>query len=228
MADALSQVFAYHETTKHQLNRYARGPGGLDWATQPDPFRRYVRASVIPLEHLKPSDDPLYEPVFREGRLPIQALNRRSISQLFYDSLALSAWKQVGDVRWSLRVNPSSGNLHPTEGYLVCGLVDGLCTQPMVCHYAPKEHALERRVEFPPETWKALTAGLPNGTILVGLASIHWREAWKYGERAFRYCQHDVGHAIATVTLAAAAMGWKATLLDDLSTELLASLLGVH
>ncbi len=227
MADALSQVFAYHEATKHHFNQYARGPGGLDWATQPNPFRRYVGASVIPLEHLKPSDHPLYEPVFVEGTLPVQPLNHRSISQLFYDSLALSAWKQVGDARWSLRVNPSSGNLHPTEGYLVCGQVDGLCTQPMVCHYAPKEHVLERRAEFPPETWKALTAGLPNGTILVGLTSIHWREAWKYGERAFRYCQHDVGHAIATVTLAAAAMGWKATLLDDFSTELLASLLGV-
>src|SRR3972149_1871755 len=127
MADALSQVFAYHETTKHHLNRYARGPGGLDWATQPDPFRRYAGASVIPLEHLKPSDRPLYEPVFIEGKLPIQPLSHRTISQLFYDSLALSAWKQVGDVRWPLRVNPSSGNLHPTEGYLVCGLVDGLC-----------------------------------------------------------------------------------------------------
>src|SRR3989304_136268 len=108
MADALSQVFAYHETTKHHLNRYARGPGGLDWATQPDPFRRYVGASGIPPEHLKPSEPPLYEPVFIEGKLPIQPLNHRSISQLFYDSLALSAWKQVGEGCWSLRGSPSS------------------------------------------------------------------------------------------------------------------------
>ena len=117
-----------------------------------------------------------------ESILSPQPLNRSSLTQLYYDSLALSAWKQVGDVRWSLRVNPSSGNLHPTEGYLVCGLVNGLCTQPMVCHYAPKEHALERRVDFSQETWKALSSGLPNSTILVGLTSIHWREAWKYGE----------------------------------------------
>jgi hypothetical protein len=26
-------------------------------------------------------------------------------------------------VSWALRVNPSSGNLHPTEGYLLCGPV---------------------------------------------------------------------------------------------------------
>jgi len=25
---------------------------------------------------------------------------------------------------------------------------------------------------------------------LVGISSIFWRESWKYGERAFRYCNH--------------------------------------
>ena len=227
MANELSQIFAYHEATKHHFNRYAKGPNHLDWESQPIPFRRYVGALLIHLEHVKPGDDPLYEPVFIEDQLPPKRLNRTNISQLFYDSLALSAWKQVGDVGWSLRVNPSSGNLHPTEAYLICGPIDGLCTEPMVCHYAPKEHALERRVEFPLKIWASLTAGLPKKTVLIGLTSIHWREAWKYGERAFRYCHHDVGHAIATLSLAAATMGWKATLLDDPSTESLSFLLGV-
>lgn len=227
MADALSQVFAYHEATKHHLHRYARGPGGLDWANQPDPFRRYAGAPVLKLDHLPPEELLLFELPFVEGHVPPQPLSRTTVSQLFYDSLALSALKQVGDVRWSLRVNPSSGNLHPTEGYLICGPIAGFCERPMVCHYAPREHGLERRVEFVLETWEALTDSLPDNAIFVGLTSIHWREAWKYGERAFRYCQHDVGHAIATVTLAAAGLGWKATLLDDLSTKSLASLLGV-
>ena len=47
--------------------------------------------------------------------------------------------------------------------------------------------------------------------MLVALTSIHWREAWKYGERAFRYCQHDLGHAIAALGVAAALVGWRAT-----------------
>jgi nitroreductase len=63
--------------------------------------------------------------------------------------------------------------------------------------------------------------------VLVGLSSIHWREAWKYGERAFRYCQHDVGHAIATFAVAAAALGWRARLLESIGTETLARCLGV-
>ena len=56
--------------------------------------------------------------------------------------------------------------------------------------------------------WDAVSpagSGVPvPGAILVGLSSIHWREAWKYGERAFRYCQHDVGHALAAIGIAAA------------------------
>jgi SagB-type dehydrogenase family enzyme len=149
------------------------------------------------------------------------------VSQLFSDSLALSAWKQAGDLSWALRINPSSGNLHPTESYLVCGPIAGLCEMPMVCHYAPAAHALERRAAFPLETWQALTQDLPAPVLLIGLTSVHWREAWKYGERAYRYCQHDAGHAIAAVSLAAAALGWQATLLDDLGTDAVASLLGV-
>ncbi|HXZ25713.1 MAG TPA: SagB/ThcOx family dehydrogenase [Nitrospiria bacterium] len=226
-APELDLVLAYHKATKHHLNRYARGPGGLDWANQPDPFRRYAGAPLIQLDHIPAGERPLYEEVFLHGRLPIRPLERSSLSQLFYDSLALSAWKQAGGVRWSLRVNPSSGNLHPTEGYLICGPIAGLCDTPMICHYAPQIHALEQRTEVSLEVWRTLTAGVPEGTILIGLTSIHWREAWKYGERAFRYCQHDAGHAIAAVTLAASALGWTAMLLDDLSTDSIAALLGL-
>jgi nitroreductase len=50
---------------------------------------------------------------------------------------------------------------------------------------------------------------------VVALTGIHWREAWKYGLRAYRYCQHDCGHAIAAVAYAAAALGWRARLLAD-------------
>jgi SagB-type dehydrogenase family enzyme len=39
------------------------------------------------------------------------------------------------------------------------------------------------------------------------LTSIAWREAWKYGQRAYRYCLHDAGHAWQAVELAARSMG---------------------
>jgi SagB-type dehydrogenase family enzyme len=224
--DAIERIFQYHEETKHRFDRYARGPGYMDWATQPDPFRRYEGSRLIRLELIPDVEGPLYEPPFFEDRVPVQPINFKTMSRLFHDSLALSAWKQAGGVRWALRVNPSSGNLHPTEGYLLCGPMEGLGPEPVVCHYAPRAHALEERAGVPAEVWEKLSAEWAGNVLFVGLTSIYWREAWKYGERAFRYCHHDVGHAVAAVSLAAAGLGWKATLLDGLATGQLENLLG--
>src|SRR5205814_2064793 len=54
------------------------------------------------------------------------------------------------------------------------------------------------------------------------------REAWKYGMRAFRYCQHDCGHAIAAVTYAASALGWRSRLLTAPGDAQIAALLGLE
>ena len=224
--EALTTIRQYHQVTKHHVHRFAHGPGHLDWDTQPDPFRRYDGAPVIGLDMVPSTEEPRYDDAFVEGRHPPVPLNRRGISQLFFDSLAISAWKSAGGARWALRINPSSGNLHPTEGYLLCGPVDGLCAGPMVCHYAPKEHALEVRAKVDVALWESLCKRCPPETIFVGFTSVHWREAWKYGQRAYRYCQHDLGHAIAAVAIAAAAMAWQTRLMDDLGTAELARLLG--
>ncbi len=227
LPDSLRQVLDYHEATKHRFEGFAPGPGFLDWATQPDPFRRYAGARLIPLQPIAPADAPGYDAVFTPGQQPAPApVNHHSISQLFFDCLALSAWKRAGTSRWALRANASSGNLHPTEGYLVCGPVAGLCEQPMVCHYAPLEHGLEVRAEFDAALWNRLCTGFPAGTFFVALTSIHWREAWKYGQRAYRYCMHDAGHALGALAIAAAGLGWQARLLDDAGTQELAGLLG--
>ena len=41
VSDAVARVRAYHQRTKHMPGRYAPGPGYMDWANQPDPFRRF-------------------------------------------------------------------------------------------------------------------------------------------------------------------------------------------
>jgi SagB-type dehydrogenase family enzyme len=228
MTSALAATLAYHERTKHRPFRYAASLGYMDWATQPDPFRRFAGAPVMPLDFVPFGPQPSYDDVFAGGRVPPSPVDRTSISQLFQDALALSAWKQAGGARWALRVNPSSGNLHPTEGYLVSGPIAGLHDRPAVYHYAPHEHALERRVDLSAASWSALAAELPPNAILVGLTSIYWREAWKYGERAFRYCHHDVGHAIAACAIAAGGLGWQTRLLESVVDDDLGVLLGVH
>jgi nitroreductase len=43
--------------------------------------------------------------------------------------------------------------------------------------------------------------------VVIVLTSIAWREAWKYRDRAYRYCLHDIGHAWQALSLAARALG---------------------
>lgn len=212
----LETVLRYHERTKHHFNRFAAGPGRLDWANQPDPFRRYAGAPLTALPLLAADVSPAYDDLFTPGAVRAAPLTLGTLSRLLENSLALSAWKQAGATRWALRVNPSSGNLHPTEGYAFVGGIPELGA-PGLFHYAPREHGLERRAD----------CGFIPDTVVVGLSSVYWREAWKYGERAFRYCQHDVGHAIGALRIAAAALGWSARVLDGEGDATIEALLGL-
>jgi nitroreductase len=197
----------YHDATKHHFNRFARSAGHLDWATQPNPFRRFAGAALLELPRAAVAPDVPYDAIFGGEPTPIP-VDLTSVADLLRCAFGLSAWKQYGSTRWALRVNPSSGNLHPTEAYIVWN--------GEVSHYAPREHALERRA--------SIGAATP---LLVGLTSIFWREAWKYGERAFRYCQHDLGHAIGALRCSAARLGWRALVLSPWRDADVATLLGV-
>lgn len=39
----------YHLRSKHHMQRYAEGPGQLDWDAQPAPFRQFVGAPTLKL-----------------------------------------------------------------------------------------------------------------------------------------------------------------------------------
>jgi SagB-type dehydrogenase family enzyme len=219
VTDSLQTVIEYHQRTKHHLDRYAEHLGYFDWDNQPDPFRTYAGSDCIALDFVEAGNTPRFDAIYDPTSLTPQPFNRSSVSQLFYDSLALSAWKEHIDRRWALRCNPSSGNLHPTEGYLIAPPVDGLTSGSGLYHYTPYHHALEVRAKWD-NSWRS-------NSIFVGLSTIYWRESWKYGERAFRYCHHDMGHAIGAVAIAASLLGWKTRVLRDISDSDLAGILAV-
>jgi SagB-type dehydrogenase family enzyme len=191
-------VRAYHARTKHRFEAYAEGPGQLDWDAQPAAFRHYRGAPLLELPLSAASFERGYGRLGEKPEIAIEP-DLKSLGGLLELSFGLSAWKSWGPNRWALRCNPSSGNLHPVEAYVLCaglpGVGDGLH------HYDPENHVLEGR---------ALTAQVAGEAWLaVGLSSIMWREAWKYGERAFRYCQLDIGHAVGALAYAAALLGWE-------------------
>lgn len=226
--ERLRIVRDYHERTKHRPERYAASLGYMDWANAPHPFRSFAGTEQIALAHPEGRAQPTYDSLFAEGPGPAP-LDAHLIARLFYQGMALSAWKKAaGMSAWALRINPSSGNLHPTEAYLIAGVIPGLIDRPGVFHYGPHGHSLERRGELSMEQWNTLTEGMPDHCLLIGLTSIHWRESWKYGERAFRYCNHDVGHALGALAFSARILGWEARLIANLAEADLDRLLGTH
>ena len=225
--DAVTRVRTYHQSTKHLPGHFAPGPGYLDWANQPDPFRRFPGARDIELPLVPDDGTPPYDSLFHSKETPPRPLTAESLGLFLELSLGITAWKELQGTRWALRSNPSSGNLHPTEGYVVLPPLASLSNRPGVYHYAPREHALEQRCVLDKAAFGTLATVLPTGVFLVGLTSVHWREAWKYGERAYRYCQHDVGHALGAVCFSASALGWRAALLSALSDAEVAGLLGL-
>lgn len=194
----------YHELTKHSVESLRRTQHHIDWANMPNPFRQYEGVPIFDLPADPPGPQAQAIEVLRGGAGNTLATDGAAfLSQLMFHSAAISASKRVastGDI-YALRVNPSSGNLHPTEFHFSTrGLMewpDGLY------HYRASSHVAEQRGigDFGGEL---VSISAP---LVFVLTSIAWREAWKYRERAYRYCLHDIGHAWQALTLAARAMG---------------------
>lgn len=222
----LATVFyRYHNSTKHTAKKLMSGGSYLDWANQPDPFRHYHGAPVVELSHptlrspveffsshsflLAHQENPDNASA-AEGQLYLPP-DESFVSHLLFYSMSISAWKQIRGTnnRWALRVNPSSGNLHPTETHVLPFAINGL--EAGAYHYMVDKHHLEHRAtgsEYPTTLW-ALVNESTTPYLVLCLSSILWRECWKYRERGFRYCQHDMGHALACITISAAALGWR-------------------
>jgi SagB-type dehydrogenase family enzyme len=182
----------YHNFTKHTAEKLRRTQHFLDWANMPDPFRHYEGVPVLDL----PADPPA-------PGTKLAADGPTFLSQLLFYSAAISASKLVPSTgyRYALRVNPSSGNLHPTEFHFV---TRGLSQWPDgLYHYRPSSHMAEQRAagKF------AIPPSDDSATVTFLLTTIAWREAWKYRDRAYRYCLHDMGHAWEALALTARAMG---------------------
>ena len=139
-------VLDYHELSKHRPERYAPGPGYLDWATQPDPFRTYAGGERVELPLVAGGLAARFNDL-RAGRLPPAApLDRDAIAALLRAFARAVGVEVHRGASWALRCNPSSGNLHPTEGYVACDAMPGL--DAGVHHYVSRDHALERRARL--------------------------------------------------------------------------------
>src|SRR5438477_723087 len=132
------RVLEYHKRSRHFPDQYAARPATVDWTSPPAAFRRYQGSTFVPLTLLRerPAADPrralFMEPLtFPLHRWEVTCpLDVETLGLLLESSLGVTAFKSDGPDRWALRANPSSGNLHPVEAYVVAvgvgALEDGL------------------------------------------------------------------------------------------------------
>ncbi len=211
--------YRYHQSTKHTVAKLYNSQWYLDWDNQPEPFRRYEGCPEIALpKPNRPQPLDYFQPEY--PKTAPWTLMR--LSQFLYYSMAISAWKEVPaqGARWSLRVNPSSGNLHPTETHLIAKGFEDL--EDGVYHFRVNDFVLEQRAKGDvSHLLQSLhrNSEIPASTLTILLTSIFWREAWKYRDRAFRYCHHDLGHAVSSIFEALRGLGYNPTyrhIFDDL------------
>lgn len=245
IADIKSKDFyEYHHATKHTVEKLYSYGHRLDWASQPDPFLRFDGAPVVDLPHqFYVSQDDFFQTVSnmvtsfqvgsKTGVEPFRGSDEllSFLSNLLFFGTAISAWKQVvgTDHRWALRVNASSGNLHPTDtNVLVRENSEGL--KAGLYHYRVDEHKLEQRHsgDLVSALMDYLQLDCAAPPLVLCMTSIFFREVWKYRERGFRYCQHDMGHALAALSLSAAALGWDSRIVGLFPDDQISEFLGLN
>lgn len=129
-------------------------------------------------------------------------------------------WQWMG----GLRTAPSAGALYPLELYVVVGDVDGLSAG--LYRYVPQQHALQPLAEgdlrVPLSNAALRQAAVARAPVVLVITAVYQRTAVKYGERATRYAQIEVGAVAQNVYLQAEALGLGTVLMgafDDAAVQ---------
>ena len=174
----------------------------------------------------------------RQGELSVEEAlqKRRSIREYAPGPLKL---EDVAQILWSAqglndpagyRTAPSAGALYPLEVYLVAGDVSDLPAG--VYHYRPRTHDLVlvksgdlRRPLFSASLRQECVRDAP---AVLAITGVYERMARKYGKRARRYVQMEVGHAAQNVYLQAAASGLATVIVGAFDEGDVQKVLGLH
>ncbi len=193
----------YHTLTSY--DRRKRSGRSLDWANQPEPYKRYAGLRTIPLPgKVKPPEimlSSLLGPARRRADPPAISLDDLSLLLL----LTLTFTARSRD--FLFRSAASAGALYPTEIYLAAREVSGI--EDGVYHFDIRDHGLT------PLLRGDANRGLRAATRMEGndhpiltfvLTAVYFRSAWKYGDRSYRYDLLDSGHVLENLVLALKAL----------------------
>ncbi|MGD1948910.1 MAG: SagB/ThcOx family dehydrogenase [Leptolyngbyaceae cyanobacterium] len=193
-----SLAYHYHQRTKYFPD--ALPQGRLNWAEQPEVYKRYPLGSRFELQGY-------LGPVERSSDQWWQRL-----SQFLFHSYGLTAkfTSATGETVY-LRSAPSAGALYPAEIYLISR---GTSQLPAgLYNYQVKTHSLVRFWDDHP--WQRLQEAcfwhpsLEHTHLAMVTSVVFQRSAWRYQARAYRRVCLDTGHLLGNVELAASLCDYR-------------------
>jgi SagB-type dehydrogenase family enzyme len=241
----------YHESTSHSYWSVRSGGRELDWPNYPRPFKIYPQLDPLPLpREFPPTNVPAlhpaitnaatsaqWEPGILSGAKDPEAASTAHPSHPTLSQLASLLYHAAGVTRrrtWPggeiyFRAAACTGALYEIELYLVTGDLDTLPAG--IYHFSPADFALRRLREG---DWRgvvaAATAAEPatsHAPVSIVATGIYWRNAWKYGARAYRHFGWDNGTIHANLLAMAAAHHVPARLVIGFEDEPINRLLGL-
>ncbi|MGQ0572425.1 MAG: SagB/ThcOx family dehydrogenase [Armatimonadota bacterium] len=214
---SIDATWTYHNGTKHSYQSVRAGTRGLDWANQPLPYKIYSTLNPIPL----PKDSvlagqPALEVVKAPGAEPAgrRMPDLRTLAGILFLSAGIT--KRLTSPRGAtdFRAAACTGALYHIELYLVCGDLPGAAGDDPpdlpagVYHFSVHDFALRklRSSDYRGAVVRASggEASIASAAAIVVCTTTFWRNAWKYGARAYRHAFWDSGTILANLLAAAA------------------------
>lgn len=228
----MSTAVTYHEATKYHPETIGQG-GGLDWSTQPVPYKEYDCSDPVELSDFLPFDPNPFtgRPADDDARAQVHGVpSLASLSHLVFYTYGVTGVVPSEPRHLLLRASPSAGGLYPAECYVI--IRDWPDIAPGLYGYDPTKHRLIPLWAGPEVADAAAEACFGNAAVaaapaLLVVTGVFQRSSWRYGERAYRRILLDTGHLLANATLAAHALGLRATLTAAFCDERLNTLLRV-
>ncbi|OIP78666.1 MAG: SagB-type dehydrogenase domain-containing protein [Oscillatoriales cyanobacterium CG2_30_44_21] len=200
----------YHERTKYKPATLASKSQGLDWNTQPSPYKDYKIGTVYDLK-------PYLTEEIQSDRDGLLASRWRRLSRLLFCSYGLTARvPTVSGESFYLRAAPSAGGLYPAEVYIISAGTPLLSAG--IYNYQVRSHSL---IHFWQDNnvWNELQKScfghpaLQNTRMAIAITAVFYRSFWRYQDRAYRRIFLDTGHLLGNIAIASAIEGYQSSLI---------------
>ena len=229
-------AWAYHDATKHTWASVRTSAHMMDFTNQPRPWKLYE--TELPAVDL--GDD-----AGASGATALDAIGGSAdgaaeltlpkIAALLLLSAGVTKQRAFPGGTMRFRAAACTGALYHIELYLITPDLPGTPNLPGlpagVYHYGAHDNALRllRAGDFRGALARS-TGGEPavsSAQAVVAYTTTYWRNAWKYGARAYRHAFWDSGTIIANTLAAASAHGIAASVVSGFVDDDVNRLIGV-